>query len=71
MSHGAEKAFAAAVTVAAVTSACATDGLGSLPLPAPGIGGGGYTLTAVFANVLNLPAHARVKVAGADVGDVE
>ena len=71
MSHGAKKAFAAALTAAAVTSACATDGLGSLPLPAPGIGGGGYTLTAVFANVLNLPAHARVKVAGADVGDVE
>ena len=71
MLHGTKKAFAAAVIVAAVTSACATDGLGNLPLPAPGIGGGGYTLTAVFSNALNLPAHAKVKVAGADVGDVE
>jgi phospholipid/cholesterol/gamma-HCH transport system substrate-binding protein len=71
MAHGTKKAFAAAVTVAAVTSACATNGLGSLPLPAPGIGSGGYTLTAVFSNALNLPAHAKVKVAGADVGDVE
>jgi virulence factor Mce-like protein len=71
MTHGTKKAFAVAVTVAAVTSACATNGLGSLPLPAPGTGAGGYTLTAVFSNALNLPAHAKVKVAGADVGDVE
>ena len=48
--------------------AAATEGLASLPLPAPGIGTGGYTLTAVFANALNLPASAKVKLAGADIG---
>jgi virulence factor Mce-like protein len=52
-------------------SGCATDGLASLPLPVPGAGSGGYTLTAVFANALNLPANAKVKLAGADVGEVE
>jgi virulence factor Mce-like protein len=52
-------------------SGCATDGLASLPLPAPGVGSGGYTLTAVFANALNLPASAKVKLAGADIGQLE
>jgi virulence factor Mce-like protein len=42
-----------------------------LPLPAPGVGSGGYTLTAVFSNALNLPANAKVKLAGADVGELE
>ena len=50
---------------------CATEGLASLPLPAPGVGSGGYTLTAVFSNALNLPANAKVKLAGADVGQLE
>lgn len=58
-----------AVTLTA--SGCATEGLASLPLPAPGVGGGGYTLTAVFGNALNLPANAKVKLAGADVGQLE
>ena len=61
----------AVVTAVLVTAGCATDGLGSLPLPAPGIGNGGYLITAVFANALNLPAHAKVKLAGADVGQLE
>ena len=52
-------------------SACATEGLGSLPLPAPGVGSGGYTITAVFSNALNLPEDAKVKLAGADVGQME
>lgn len=52
-------------------SGCATEGLTSLPLPAPGVGTGGYTLTAVFSNALNLPADAKVKLAGADVGQLE
>ena len=56
---------------AIVSSGCATNGLASLPLPAPGLGSGGYTLTAVFANALNLPMNAKVKLAGADVGQVE
>jgi virulence factor Mce-like protein len=53
------------------TSACATEGLASLPLPAPGVTSGGWTLTAVFTNALNLPANAKVKLAGADVGQLE
>jgi virulence factor Mce-like protein len=65
------KAAAAMVAAAVVTSACATNGLASLPLPAPGLGSGGYTLTAVFSNALNLPMNAKVKLAGADVGQVE
>ncbi len=67
------KARAAAAIAAAVllTSGCATNGLASLPLPAPGLGSGGYQLTAIFANALNLPMNAKVKLAGADVGQVE
>jgi virulence factor Mce-like protein len=65
------KAAAAMVAAAVVTSACGTNGLASLPLPAPGLGSGGYTLTAVFSNALNLPMNAKVKLAGADVGQVE
>ena len=61
-------AMAAAVLI---TSGCGTNGLASLPLPAPGLGSGGYTLTAVFSNALNLPMNAEVKLAGADVGQVE
>ena len=61
-------AMAAAVLI---TSGCGTNGLASLPLPAPGLGSGGYTLTAIFSNALNLPMNAKVKLAGADVGQVE
>ena len=59
------------MTLCLTVSGCATDGLASLPLPAPGVGSGGYTLTAVFCNALNLPAKAKVKLAGADVGELE
>jgi virulence factor Mce-like protein len=54
-----------------VTAGCATNGLASLPLPAPGLGSGGYSLNAVFSNALNLPMNAKVKLAGADVGQLE
>ena len=64
-------ALAIVVATAIVSSGCATNGLASLPLPAPGLGSGGYKLTAVFANALNLPMNAKVKLAGADVGQVE
>ncbi|MGH3724860.1 MAG: MlaD family protein [Mycobacterium sp.] len=60
-----------AAAAATVLSGCATNGLGDLPLPAPGIGSGGYHLTALFSNVLNLPAGAKVKLAGADVGQLD
>ncbi|MGV9802315.1 MlaD family protein, partial [Mycobacterium sp. NPDC003449] len=59
------------LTACLTLSACGTEGLASLPLPAPGVGSGGYTLTAVFSNALNLPANAKVKLAGADVGEVD
>ncbi|MGW0021059.1 MCE family protein [Rhodococcus sp. NPDC003382] len=45
-------------------------GLGQLPLPAPGTGGDGFVVTAIFRNALNLPAKAKVRVKGADVGFV-
>lgn len=71
LDRGRRKAVAAALSAVMVSSGCASNGLASLPLPAPGIGGGGYLLNAVFSNALNLPAHAKVKLAGADVGQLE
>jgi len=65
------KAAIAIGAVAILSSGCATNGLASLPLPAPGVGSGGYTLTAIFASALNLPMNAKVKLAGANVGEVE
>jgi len=46
-------------------------GLDRLPLPAPEAGGQSYALTAVFSNALNLPAKAKVKLYGADIGEVD
>ncbi|WP_067864930.1 MlaD family protein [Nocardia shimofusensis] len=62
------RASALAVATLASATACSV-GLGELPLPAPG-GGDGYTLRADFANALNLPAKAKVRLLGADVGEV-
>ena len=70
MARPARAAVALAATACLSASACATEGLASLSLPAPGGGSGGYTLTAVFTNALNLPAMAKVKLAGADVGEL-
>ncbi|OCB46198.1 mammalian cell entry protein [Mycobacterium vulneris] len=53
-----------------VLSGCAV-GLDRLPLPAPVAGGESFELTAVFSNALNLPANAKVKLYGADIGEVE
>lgn len=71
MRRGLGYVLPAAAAVMLTVSSCATEGLGSLPLPAPGVGSGGYTITAVFDNALNLPADAKVKLAGADVGQME
>lgn len=62
---------ALAMTACVIVSGCATNGLADLPLPAPGVGSGGYRITAVFSNALNLPANAKVKLAGADVGEMD
>ena len=62
---------AAVLAVAVTVTGCSSTGLSSLPLPAPTVGSGGYKLTAVFSNALNLPAKAKVKLAGADVGELE
>ncbi|MGW5375687.1 MlaD family protein [Nocardia sp. NPDC003999] len=56
--------------VALVASTACSVGLEDLPLPAPGAGGKGYVIHADFANALNLPAKAKVRLAGADVGEV-
>ncbi|AYF75485.1 MCE family protein [Nocardia yunnanensis] len=45
--------------------------LEDLPLPAPEVSGPSYHVRAVFSNALNLPARAKVRVGGADVGEVE
>lgn len=55
----------------ALTLAGCSATLEDLPLPAPGVSGPSYHLNAVFANALNLPNRAKVRVGGADVGEVE
>ncbi|WP_369801777.1 MlaD family protein [Nocardia sp. BMG51109] len=57
-----------AATVAVSTAGCSVS-LDRLPLPAPSVDG--YALTATFANALNLPSKAKVRLNGADVGEVE
>jgi virulence factor Mce-like protein len=63
--------FVSVLAVVLGVAGCSSNGLSSLPLPAPTVGSGGYRLTAVFSNALNLPANAKVKLAGADVGELE
>ena len=65
------KRLVAVLAVMVGVSGCSSNGLSSLPLPAPTVGSGGYRLTAIFSNALNLPAEAKVKLAGADVGQLE
>ncbi|OHU24873.1 hypothetical protein BKG77_15805 [Mycobacteroides chelonae] len=56
--------------VTSVSAACSS-GLQDLPLPAPHLSTETYTLHAEFANALNLPTKAKVKLAGADIGELE
>ncbi len=62
-----------AAGTAVVLAGCTSleTGLASLPLPAPVAGGPNYTVTAIFSNALNLPAKAKVKLYGADIGEVD
>jgi virulence factor Mce-like protein len=66
----ARRAFKCTVALGttAVLSGCGL-GLESLPLAAPSASDT-YPLTAVFDNALNLPAKAKVKLNGADIGEV-
>ncbi|PPJ20180.1 hypothetical protein C5E44_00105 [Nocardia nova] len=62
---------AVVLAVSAVTwsaTGCSAS-LDRLPLPAPTVEG--YRLTATFANALNLPTKAKVRLNGADIGQVE
>ncbi|MEB3021150.1 MCE family protein [[Mycobacterium] crassicus] len=61
----------ACATSLAITLAGCAGGLASIPLPAPGRIDGDIALSAVFANALNLPVKAKVKLNGADIGEVE
>mgnify|MGYP000146057774 CR=1 FL=1 len=45
-------------------------GLDSVPLPSPGSSGATYGLNAIFTDALNLPAKAKVRLYGADIGEV-
>ncbi|NNH68540.1 MCE family protein [Nocardia uniformis] len=58
-----------ACAIATTLAGCAVS-VEDLPLPAPGVSGPSYQLDAVFTNALNLPDRAKVRVGGADVGEV-
>lgn len=62
-------AAAAATGVLTLASGCGLT-VESLPLPKPGTQGETYTVHAVFANALNLPDQAKVKIGGSDIGTV-
>lgn len=57
------------VLIATAPAGCSVT-LSDLPQPGGGVEGPSYRITAVFADVLNLPAGARVRVDGVDVGRV-
>lgn len=61
--------LAQAIPVALLTS-CSV-GLAELPLPAPSQGTRTYPISAEFVDALNLPGKAKVRLSGADVGEVE
>ncbi|KAA0019439.1 MCE family protein [Antrihabitans cavernicola] len=58
-----------AAAVVATASGCSVT-VDKLPLPKPSVQGESYKLHAVFENALNLPAQAKVKIGGSDVGMV-
>jgi len=58
-----------AIAAAALLAGCGLN-LESVALPAPGGGGSFYTLNAVFSDALNLPTKAKVRLYGAQIGEV-
>jgi virulence factor Mce-like protein len=62
-------ALVASAGMLTVASGCGLT-VEKLPLPKPGQSGATYTVHAVFANALNLPDRAKVKIGGSDVGVV-
>ncbi|MBH0776311.1 MlaD family protein [Nocardia bovistercoris] len=67
--HAVPLVIAAAVLASGVTGCSAS--LDQLPLPSPGLDSAAYSLTATFDNALNLPTKAKVRLNGADIGEVE
>lgn len=59
-----------ALAATLVIAGCSA-GLEAVPLSAPTASGGTYTVTAEFMSALNLPAQAKVKLRGVDIGEVE
>lgn len=70
MTAGRRSTLFAAVVLAGTLSSCSA-GLDRLPLPAPSAGARTYPITATFSDALNLPTKAKVRLSGADVGEVE
>lgn len=62
-------AIAGALGVTGALTSCGV-GLDRIPLPAPSAGASTYAISATFANALNLPFKAKVRLSGADVGEV-
>ncbi len=74
--NGLRKVAAAAVALVTTVSLAACGSIPGLtveqiPLPAPGGIGDAITVHASFDNALNLPAQAKVRLAGTDVGQVD
>ncbi|HEY5854585.1 MAG TPA: MCE family protein [Aldersonia sp.] len=60
---------AIAASAVSVTAACGVT-VENLPLPKPGVQGDTYRVHAIFEDALNLPAQAKVKIGGSDIGQV-
>ncbi|WP_457134879.1 MlaD family protein [Mycobacteroides abscessus] len=58
-----------AVAMAVALTSCSTN-LAAITALSPSVGGDSYSVTAIFSNVLNLPTQAKVKLNGADIGEV-
>ena len=69
MTHVGARMAAALLGGVLLTSGCSAT-LSDLPQPGGGVESPNYQITAVFADVLSLPAGARVRVDGVDVGRV-